>query len=343
MKAAPVSSETLFQFIRNAGIQPKWAEIALPQGISPLPRRPPAAPDHLSKHQVAASLMHPKGRSLRQCQMAFQELLAQYSATDPRSASAGPIHYPHPQHQPQQQPPQQPPVYAVPDISRKRPLAPDISTPQGRLLQPRPPNTYPSDVLARPAYTMSQSMGEGKKRRGRPTKAEAQARAAEAAARGEPYPPPKSKRSSLATMSSGSPGDKPSSGSPGTPASGVQTAPRSDQMSVSMVMSAPAGERRGAGEFETESLERRSLAERAEVAGPMQLQPLRRERWEEGPSTEAGAQIPEERREGAIPKPSSPRGSTPAGEPKESSATREPSEEPARRATPRSFKDTVGI
>ncbi|KAK7546200.1 hypothetical protein IWX49DRAFT_607106 [Phyllosticta citricarpa] len=320
MKAAPVSSETLFQFIRNAGIQPKWAEIALPQG-----------------------------RSLRQCQMAFQELLAQYSATDPRSsASAGPIHFPHPQHQPSQQPPQQPPVYAVPaDVSRKRPLAPDISTPQGRLLQPRPPNTYHSDVLSRPSYTISPSMGEGKKRRGRPTKAEAQARAAEAAARGEPYPPPKSKRSSLATMSSGSPGDKPSSGSPGTPASGVPAAaPRSDQMSVSMVMSAPAGaagERRSAAEFEAESLGRKSLTERAEAAGPIQLQPLQRERWEEGPSTEAGAQMPEERREGLISKPSPARGSTPAGEQKEGGATREPSEEPARRATPRSFKDTVGI
>ncbi|KAK7534013.1 uncharacterized protein J3D65DRAFT_467348 [Phyllosticta citribraziliensis] len=316
MKAAPVSSETLFQFIRNAGIQPKWAEIALPQG-----------------------------RSLRQCQMAFQELSAQYSTTDPRSsASAGPIHYPHPQHQPPQQPPQQPSVYAVPaDVSRKRPLAPDISTPQGRLLQPRPPNTYPSDVLSRPAYAMSPSIGEGKKRRGRPTKAEAQARAAEAAARGEPYPPPKSKRSSLATMSSGSPGDKPSSGSPGTPASGAVTAaPRSDQMSVSMVMSAPAGERRGAGEFEAEPLGRKPLPERTEAAGPM-LQPLQRERWEEGPSTEAGAQMPEERREGLISRPSPARGSTPVGEQKESGATREPSEEPSRRATPRSFKDTVGI
>jgi hypothetical protein len=74
--------------------------------------------------------------------------------------------------------------------------------PTGRLLQPRPPQTYTGDYVQAggPAYASSMmSAGEpaNKKKRGRPTKAEAQQRAQEAAARGEVYPPPRRGRVSI--------------------------------------------------------------------------------------------------------------------------------------------------
>jgi hypothetical protein len=94
-----------------------------------------------------------------------------------------------------------PMVYPGPDISRKRPHPPEASTPIGRLLQPRPPHSYPGDFMpAGPAYTSTiNPPGEpaNKKKRGRPTKAEAQQRAQEAAARGEVYPPPRRGRQSI--------------------------------------------------------------------------------------------------------------------------------------------------
>ncbi|KAL1642209.1 hypothetical protein SLS58_005549 [Diplodia intermedia] len=375
MKAAPVSSERLFHIIKSAGIQPKWAEIALPQG-----------------------------RSLRQSQMAFQDLIAQFSAHDSRgggTASAGPVQY-HLAHQPspqqhQQQHPHavfhghQPPV----EIPRKRPLAPDVSTQTGRLLQPRPPNPYPAadpaaaaaasaaaassmlhqhqhhhqGAVAGPAYIMSPTLGtEGtsKKRRGRPTKAEAQARAAEAAARGEPYPPPKTgKRASMVSALSSSSGgaEAPGAGrsagagtrSPGTPVSGAvggagtMIRPEREQMSVSSMMTAPAGER-GLGESGSAAAREGRVRERqssldvpvspkanpevSESAGGVLASP-----------TKAGAQVPEGRRDTLLTQGSPVAVSTTSspGEERERETPREASEEHKRRATPHSFKDTVGI
>ncbi|KAH7009312.1 hypothetical protein B0J12DRAFT_587282 [Macrophomina phaseolina] len=299
IKAAPVSSETLFHFIRNAGIQPKWAEIALPQG-----------------------------RSLRQSQIAFQDLITKFSAPDPRgpsTASAGPVQYhrahqPHLQHQQHQPPYSQPPV----EIPRKRPLAPDVSTPTGRLLQPRPPNAYPADAAAAssmlhqgaagPTYIMSPTMGaEGtsKKRRGRPTKAEAQARAAEAAARGEPYPPPKTGKRA-------------------------------------MMMTAPIGER---GYDETGSAETAERNKPRKSSLDVPVSPSAKEEVSESVGgavsspTKAGAQLSGGRRDTLLTQGSPTAVSTISspGEERERETPREPSEEYKRRATPHSFKDTVGI
>jgi hypothetical protein len=79
----------------------------------------------------------------------------------------------------------------------------------GRLLQPRPPHSYPGEFMpAGPTYTSSMApTGEpaNKKKRGRPTKAEAQQRAQEAAARGETYPPPRRGRQSITAPSEPSP------------------------------------------------------------------------------------------------------------------------------------------
>jgi hypothetical protein len=71
----------------------------------------------------------------------------------------------------------------------------------GRLIQPRPPHSYPAEYAPGPTYTMS-PIGEpaNKKKRGRPTKAEAQARADAAAARGEVYPPPRKSRPSITSL-----------------------------------------------------------------------------------------------------------------------------------------------
>ncbi|KAF2710826.1 hypothetical protein K504DRAFT_236545 [Pleomassaria siparia CBS 279.74] len=156
LKASPIPSHVLFNLIRDANIQPRWNDIALPHG-----------------------------RSVRSSQIAFGDLNATYSTPDYR-----------------QQRPQLPaPIaYPGPDISKKRPLQPEITTPIGRLLQPRPPHSYPGEFVSGPAYIHSPT-GEpaNKKKRGRPTKAEAQARADAAAARGEVYPPPRKARTSMTT------------------------------------------------------------------------------------------------------------------------------------------------
>jgi hypothetical protein len=39
LKAAPIPSHVLFQFIRDANIQPRWNDMALPPGMSRLPLR----------------------------------------------------------------------------------------------------------------------------------------------------------------------------------------------------------------------------------------------------------------------------------------------------------------
>ena len=85
--------------------------------------------------------------------------------------------------------------------SEKRPFRPGTPTQTGRMLQPRPPHTYPADYAAGPAYAMP-PVGEpaNKKKRGRPTKAEAQARADAATARGEAYRPSKRQKSSLPSV-----------------------------------------------------------------------------------------------------------------------------------------------
>jgi hypothetical protein len=129
------------------------------------------------------------GRSLRSSQAAYDNMFASFAGPDyrrpPMLASAQPMMYP------------------GPEASRKRPYQ-ETAPPTGRLLQPRPPQTYPGEYIQAggPAYASSSSMmsvGEpaNKKKRGRPTKAEAQQRAQEAAARGEVYPPPRRGRVSI--------------------------------------------------------------------------------------------------------------------------------------------------
>jgi hypothetical protein len=164
-------SHFLFSIIREHNIQPKWTETALPPG-----------------------------RSLRSCQMAYNELSATFPGNDyrPRPHLPAPLLYP------------------GTDVSKKRPHQPEVATPtvMGRLIQPRPPQTYPGELISGPAYTMS-PLGEpaNKKKRGRPTKAESQARAEAAAARGEVYPTPRKGRPSQTSMVEPSPpGEAPRSG-----------------------------------------------------------------------------------------------------------------------------------
>ncbi|KAF2491534.1 hypothetical protein BU16DRAFT_121081 [Lophium mytilinum] len=158
IKAAPIPSSVLYGIIRDAQIQPKWSDIALPHG-----------------------------RSLRSCQQAFDNLAPSYPGADYR-----------------QRPPLPAPVvgsYPGPEVPKKRPLQPETSTPIGRLLQPRPPHSYPGEYTSGPTYVMSPvTEPANKKKRGRPTKAEAQARADAAAARGEVYPPPRKQRTSLPSV-----------------------------------------------------------------------------------------------------------------------------------------------
>ncbi|KAF2688818.1 hypothetical protein K458DRAFT_153126 [Lentithecium fluviatile CBS 122367] len=128
----------------------------------------------------------PHGRSLRSCQVAYSDITATYSGTDYRRP-----------------PPPAPVLYPGPELPKKRPLQPETSTPIGRLLQPRPPHTFPDQFMSGPAYATAMSpVGEpaNKKKRGRPTKAEAQQRAQEAAARGEVYPPPRKSRPSVSSI-----------------------------------------------------------------------------------------------------------------------------------------------
>ncbi|OAL55235.1 hypothetical protein IQ07DRAFT_160216 [Pyrenochaeta sp. DS3sAY3a] len=163
LKAAPIPSHVLFGLIRDANVQPRWNDTALPPG-----------------------------RSIRSCQMAFDNIAGQYSGPDYRRPQL-PV----------------PIMYPGPDASKKRPHQPESSTPIGRLLQPRPPHSYPGEFIpAGPAYSSAMSpAGEpaNKKKRGRPTKAEAQQRAQEAAARGEVYPPPRRGRTSITAPSEPSP------------------------------------------------------------------------------------------------------------------------------------------
>ncbi|KAF2084686.1 hypothetical protein K490DRAFT_75643 [Saccharata proteae CBS 121410] len=280
IKAAPLSSDTLFQIVRNAGIHPKWTEIALPHG-----------------------------RSLRQCQIAFQDLATSASG-DPRSS--GPVQYPQP-------------MYAPPvEIPKKRAYPQEMSTPAGRLIQPRPANTYPADMMTGPTYIMSPTMGESsnKKRRGRPTKAEAQARAAEAAARGEPYPPPKAvKRSSLHAGSD-------SLGAPTGPASmPTVMSTSSGPSSSSSIQKSPRPPELGAP-VQTYREEREST--RGDPTPPRLLIHPSPKPLHEPPPT--------------LPRISTVEASSTTSEPRERDLLREKSEEIHRgRTTPHSFKDTVGI
>ncbi|KAF2640742.1 hypothetical protein P280DRAFT_326246 [Massarina eburnea CBS 473.64] len=163
LKAAPISSHVLYNLIRDSNIQqPRWNEMALPHG-----------------------------RSLRSCQMAYNDITATYSQGDYRRPPA-PAPLPLPI------------MYPGSELPKKRPHQPEASTPIGRLLQPRPPHSYPGDFGSGvPSYATALSpVGEpaNKKKRGRPTKAEAQLRAQEAAARGEIYPPPRKARTSITTV-----------------------------------------------------------------------------------------------------------------------------------------------
>ncbi|KAF2016496.1 hypothetical protein BU24DRAFT_202905 [Aaosphaeria arxii CBS 175.79] len=171
---AGLPSHALFNIIRETNLQPKWSDIALPHGTctsfltaAPCRRLPKRPLGHYGQFEIK-----------------FEG--ANMNATIPPSDF--------------RQRPQLPApiIYPGPDIPKKRAHQPESTTPIGRLIQPRPPHSYPGDYVSGPAYTIS-PVGEpaNKKKRGRPTKAEAQARADAAAARGEIYPPPRKARPSV--------------------------------------------------------------------------------------------------------------------------------------------------
>ncbi|OAL01854.1 hypothetical protein IQ06DRAFT_368287 [Phaeosphaeriaceae sp. SRC1lsM3a] len=167
LKASPITSQALLSFLRQSQIEPRWTDTALPPG-----------------------------RSLRSCQVAFENMSGSFAGPDYR--------------RPPMPPGTQPMMYAGPEASRKRPYQ-ESAQPIGRLLQPRPPQAYPGEYIQAggPAYASSSIMSTGepanKKKRGRPTKAEAQQRAQEAAARGEVYPPPRRARASITAPPEASP------------------------------------------------------------------------------------------------------------------------------------------
>ncbi|PVI03943.1 hypothetical protein DM02DRAFT_214262 [Periconia macrospinosa] len=160
LKAHPVPSHVLYNFIRDAGIQPKWNEMALPHG-----------------------------RSVRSCQMAYGDLVTTYTTPPdyrrPQPQIPTPILYPGPE-LPKKRPLQ--PETSTP-IGRVLQPRPPHSYQSDFISGPTYPNVM--SPLGEPA---------NKKKRGRPTKAEAQQRAQEAAARGEPYPPPRKARPSITAM-----------------------------------------------------------------------------------------------------------------------------------------------
>ncbi|OCL08130.1 hypothetical protein AOQ84DRAFT_293757 [Glonium stellatum] len=289
MKAAPVSSNVLYGIIREAQIQPKWNDIALPQG-----------------------------RSLRSCQVAYNDIAAGYSAGD--------YNRQHPQLPP-------PIIYPGPEIPKKRPLQPETSTPIGRLLQPRPPHSYPVDYTGGPAYAMS-PVGEpaNKKKRGRPTKAEAQARADAAAARGEVYPPPRRQRTSLPSTELQPAG----STTPG-PAPIAPIAPIAP-----MITTTPQHTQKEAGSESSSSRKKRGKPSRLELEKP---QP------ERATETESPSFVVSAPAEGSRPPPFSqytPVSAPPLASTEQQHRDRDTrmegiEESQPRTATPRSFKDTVGI
>ena len=193
----------------------------------------------------------------------------------------------------------------------------------GRLLQPRPPHTYPADYAAGPAYAMS-PVGEptNKKKRGRPTKAEAQARADAAAARGEVYPPPRRQRASLPSTEL-----PPGSTTPGP----APIAP--------MVTTTPQNTQKEAGSESSSSRKKRSK--------PTRLA-LEKQLGERVTETESPSFVVSAPAEGSRLPPFSqftPVSAPPSTEQHRDRDTRMEGieESQPRTATPRSFKDTVGI
>ncbi|KAF2182722.1 hypothetical protein K469DRAFT_218901 [Zopfia rhizophila CBS 207.26] len=289
LKASPIPSHVLFGIIRDSQIQPRWNDIALPHG-----------------------------RSLRSCQMAFNDMAATYSAPDYRQrAPQLPV----------------PIVYPGPDITKKRPHQPEISTPIGRLLQPRPPHSYPTDFINTPTYPLT-SVGEpaNKKKRGRPTKAEAQARAA---ARGEVYPPPRKSRASV-TAADVPPGEALPPAEAPPPPGATPPGPGPVAATASMTPQPPQTE---GGSESTSSKKKRSKPT------PLELEKSQREPSEtESPSAFGSATGGASRSQAyssftpiSAPLPS-------ATESRDRDVRMEGVEESLpRTTTPHSFKDTVGI
>ncbi|CAI6333869.1 unnamed protein product [Periconia digitata] len=160
LKAAPVPPHVLYNIIRDANIQPRWNEMALPHG-----------------------------RSVRSCQMAYSDLVTTFTTPPeyrrPQPQMPTPILYPGPE-LPKKRPLQ--PETSTP-IGRVLQPRPPHSYQADFISGPSYPNFM--SPLGEPA---------NKKKRGRPTKAEAQQRAQEAAARGEVYPPPRKARPSITAI-----------------------------------------------------------------------------------------------------------------------------------------------
>ncbi|KAF2878368.1 hypothetical protein BDV95DRAFT_479804 [Massariosphaeria phaeospora] len=292
IKAAPVPAQVLYSIIRDSSIQPRWTDIALPQG-----------------------------RSLRSCQMAFHDL----ATTHPGGGGGGGGDY-----RPRPQLPA-PIMYPGPDIPKKRPHQPETSTPIGRLLQPRPPHSYPGEfVSAGPAYQMS-PVGEpaNKKKRGRPTKAEAQARAEQAAARGEVYPPPRKARTSVTAP------EPP----PGDPRPPIQTPPGAVQTTMGTATTPQQQIQPERGAESSSGKRRKTKPTPLELEKPQRVlnemeSPLA---FGSTPGDQSRSQAYSTFTPISAPLPSS-------TEPKEKEVRMEGVEESQpRTATPRSFKDTVGI
>ncbi|RMZ67187.1 hypothetical protein GMOD_00001074 [Pyrenophora seminiperda CCB06] len=160
LKAHPIQSNLLYGLIRDANIQPRWNDTALPPG-----------------------------RSVRSSQMAFENIAMAASAAPGqdyrRPQLPVPTMYPNPEANKKRPLQQEGPSSApIGRLLQPRP--------------PHPyPGEY---IPAGPTYmSITNPPGEpaNKKKRGRPTKAEAQQRAREAEARGEPYPPLRRGRQSI--------------------------------------------------------------------------------------------------------------------------------------------------
>ncbi|KAF2840262.1 hypothetical protein M501DRAFT_684264 [Patellaria atrata CBS 101060] len=287
IKAAGVPSHTLYQIIRDAGIQPRWVDIPLPHG-----------------------------RSLRSSQTFYENYGTPPSipVSYPPSGPASQIYH-----------------YPPPEIPRKRPLTQETTlTPAGRMLQPRPPHTYPTDPSGGPTFLASPT-GEpsNKKKRGRPTKVELQKRIDEAARRGEVYPPPKTQKARPSSIHLPSTAESLTPTTPGFAPVAMMAPPPQSHPGTPLSPAAPSrthsiGQRSEMGESRWEHEQGRQLQE------PLPRPPSILEDPQKQPTNQNPA---EASRTAAEPTRRPPQ-----------EVPRPPNEEQRQqRTTPHSFKETVGI
>lgn len=189
----------LLQNILENNIQPKWPDMALPEGTCTASRcrwRSDGRvelrahdPLHISvpvMPPAGGNLLTSSGRSLHACQQFYDDMVR--ALRQPRSFSAmGPTGY------------AQPPLLAPQPSSTRAVSEHEYNPPTQRAIQPRPPRTTDSPLPTTTngeAFTILRPFApelgvERRRKRGRPTKEEAEERDRRLAATGQTYEPKK--------------------------------------------------------------------------------------------------------------------------------------------------------